>query len=90
MFVLTSLSLVGFVLLCGSFVCVCVCACFCLFTPKLSERLTNAGGMHAAHTSVQNGGIFPSNEQFSATNENMLLQYELCHHDYCRPRGAAL
>lgn len=44
--------------------------------------------MHAsAHTSGQIGGISPSNKQLSATNEHMLLQFQLSHHNYYWPKS---
>lgn len=45
--------------------------------------------MHAAaHTSGQIGGISPSNKQLSATNEHMLLQFQLSHHNFYWPKSA--
>lgn len=45
--------------------------------------------MHAAaHTSGQIGGISPSNKQLSATNEHMLLQFQLSHHNFYWSKSA--
>lgn len=47
--------------------------CFYFSITKSNEKLKQAQGKHGAYTSVQNCGIFPSNEELSAANEHILI-----------------